>query len=31
VIPALESLINRFVEQLSQVFMLRSFHLDTSC
>jgi hypothetical protein len=27
----LESLINRFVEQLSQVFMLRSFHLDTSC
>jgi acetate CoA/acetoacetate CoA-transferase beta subunit len=25
----LESLINRFVEQLSQVFMLRSFHFDT--
>jgi hypothetical protein len=27
----LESLINRFVEQSSQVFMLRSFHFDTSC
>ena len=28
---ALESLIDRFVEQLDQVFMLRVFHVDTIC
>jgi hypothetical protein len=27
----LESLIDRFVEQLGQVFMLRVFHVDTIC
>jgi len=27
----LESLIDRFVEQLDQVFMLRVFHVDTIC
>ena len=27
----LESLIDRFVEQLDQVFMLRVFHIDTIC
>jgi hypothetical protein len=27
--PRLESLIDRFVEQLDQVFMLRVFHVDT--
>ena len=26
-----ESLIDRFVEQLDQVFMLRVFHVDTIC
>ena len=28
---ALKSLIDRFVEQLDQVFMLRVFHVDTIC
>ena len=27
----LKSLIDRFVEQLDQVFMLRVFHIDTIC
>ena len=27
----LKSLIDRFVEQLDQVFMLRVFHVDTIC
>ena len=30
-LPALESLIERFVERLSQVFMPRVFHVRTSC
>ena len=30
-ILSLESLIDRFVEQLGQVFMLRVFHVDTIC
>ena len=30
-IKLLESLIDRFVEQLDQVFMLRVFHVDTIC
>jgi hypothetical protein len=29
VLKGLESLIDRFVEQLDQVFMLRVFHVDT--
>ena len=28
-VAELESLIDRFVEQLDQVFMLRVFHVDT--
>jgi hypothetical protein len=31
ILVALESLIDSFVEQLSQVFMLRVFHVGTIC
>ena len=30
-VELLKSLIDRFVEQLDQVFMLRVFHVDTIC